>query len=65
MFFGKPYGISMATRQKLPHKFSFVSDFAAVGIYKIEGYLVEEDEEECAGVVLIFICPNIRAYMAV
>ena len=52
----------------MSHKFLFDSIFAAVGVYKIEDPLFEEDGEEEEGnadVVLIFIWPDIREYTAV
>ena len=37
----------------MPHNFSFASTFLSLGVYKIEDYLVEADEEGNAAVVLI------------
>ena len=47
-------------QHNLTHKFSFASDLAAIGVYKIEDYVVEYYQHGYTTVVLIFICPDIR-----
>ena len=56
------FGTTASVQKNMPHNFSFASTFLSLGVYKIEDYLVEADEEGNAAEVLIIIWPDICGY---